>query len=74
MKDGVPVTQSANIIPVDYTSTSAVFSTTYTISNLDISDNGIYTCTVSNPIGNDSRNITVFIGKELNIFLFDAYE
>ena len=63
MKDGVPVTQSTNIIPVNHTPTSAVFSTTYTISNLNISDNGTYTCTVSNPIGSDSRNITVFTSK-----------
>ena len=59
MKDGVPVTQSTDITAVDYTSTSAVFSSSYTISNVSISDNGTYTCTVTNPIGSDNYTFTV---------------
>ena len=65
MKDGIPLSQSTNITTINHTLTSAVFSTTYTISNCDIGDNGTYTCTVSNPIGNHSKSITVIIGKEL---------
>ena len=60
MKDGVPITQSTSITAVNYTNTSAVFSTNYTINNFSTSDIGTYTCTVSNPIGSDSK---VVIGK-----------
>ena len=60
MKDGVPVSHSTSITAVNYTNTTAVFSTNYTISNFSTSDIGTYTCTVSNPIGNDSKTI---IGK-----------
>ena len=63
MKDGVPVTQSTDITAVDYTSTSAVFSSSYTISNVSISDSGTYTCTVTNPIGTDNHTFTVNICK-----------
>ena len=48
---------------MNYTNTSAVFSINYTISNVSISDNGTYTCTVSNPIGSDSTAISVVVGK-----------
>ena len=65
MKDGVPVTQSTDITAVDYTSTSAVFSSSYTISNVSISDNGTYTCTVTNPIGSDNDTFTVNVHRKL---------
>ena len=48
---------------MNYTNTSAVFSINYTISNVSISDNGTYTCTVSNPIGSDNATMSVFVGK-----------
>ena len=58
--------QSASIIAVDYTSTSAVFRADYSIYNVTISDSGTYTCTVTNPMGSDSATITVVvIGKLL---------
>ena len=57
MKDGVPISHSTSITAVNYTNTTAVFSTNYTISSFSISDNGTYTCTVSNPIGSDSKTI-----------------
>ena len=60
MKDGVPITHSTSITAMNYTNTIAVFSTNYTISNFTTSDIGTYTCTVSNPIGSDSR---IVIGK-----------
>ena len=63
MKDGVPITHSTSITAVNYTNTSAVFSTNYTISNLNIKDNGTYMCIVSNPIGSDDKTINVSIGK-----------
>ena len=56
-KDGVPLTRSTSITTVNYTNTIAIFSTNYTISNFSTSDIGAYTCTVSNPIGSDSRII-----------------
>ena len=70
MKDGVPVTQSTDIITVTYTNTMAVFSSSYTISNVIVSDNGTYTCTVTNPIGSDNNNFTINIRKLLYISLF----
>ena len=58
------VLQSTSITAVDYTSTSAVFRADYSIDNVTRSDNGTYTCTVTNPIGSDSATITVIvIGK-----------
>ena len=65
MKDGVPITPSPSVTTVTHTNTEAVFSTSYTISNVSISDNGTYTCTVTNPIGSDNHTITVNIRKLL---------
>ena len=67
MKDGdQTVLQSTSITAVDYTSTSAVFRADYVINNVTASDNGAYTCTVTNPIESDSATITVIvIGKLL---------
>ena len=67
MKDGVLVTQSTNITTLTYTSTTAVFSSSYTISNVSISDNGTYTCTVNNPIGTDNNSFTINIRKLLYV-------
>ena len=58
------VLQSTNITAVNYTSTSAVFRANYSIASVTISDNGTYTCNVTNPIGSDTATITVVvIGK-----------
>ena len=46
---------------MDYTSTSAVFRADYVIDNVTTSDNGTYTCTVTNPIGSDNATITVVV-------------
>ena len=70
MKDGFLVPQSNDITTVTYTNTTAVFSSSYTISNIDIIDNGIYTCTVTNPIGSDNYSFTVNIRKLLYICMF----
>ena len=62
-KDNDPtVLQSTSITAMDYTSTSAVFRTDYSIDSVTTSDSGTYTCTVTNPIGSDSTTITV-VGK-----------
>ena len=63
MKDGVLITQSTAIITVTHTSDIAVFRSEYTISRVTASDNGTYTCTVSNPFGNDSYSIDVIPGN-----------
>ena len=70
MKDGFLVPQSNDITTVTYTNTMAVFSSSYTISNIGIIDNGIYTCTVTNPIGSDNYTFTVNIRKLLYICMF----
>ena len=59
MKDGVSVAQSPNITTVHHNVTSAVFRTMYTINSAATSDSGTYTCTVTNPVGNDTHVITV---------------
>ena len=46
---------------MDHTSTSAVFHADYSIDYVTTSDNGTYTCTVTNPIGDDSATITVVV-------------
>ena len=65
MKDGVPVTQSTSITAVTYDDNSAVFNSDYTISNFSLTDNGTYTCTVTNPIGSDDYFFIVNIRKFL---------
>ena len=65
-KGNGPVVQSTSTTAVDYTIASAVFRADYSINNIATSDNGTYTCTVTNPIGSDSTTITVsVIGKLL---------
>ena len=58
------VLQSTSITAMDYTITSAVFRANYSIDNITTSNNGTYTCTITNPIGVNSTTITVVvIGK-----------
>ena len=65
MKDGVPVTQYITINELTYDDNNAVFSSNYTISNFSLTNNGTYTCTVTNPIGSDNYSIIVNIRKFL---------
>ena len=62
-KDDDPtVLNSTSITAVEHTNTSAVFRVDYRIDS--VINNGTYTCTVANPIGSDSANITIMaIGK-----------
>ena len=62
--------QSNDITTVTYTNTMAVFSSSYTISNIGIIDNGIYTCIVINPIGSDYYSFTVNIRKLLYVYMY----
>ena len=62
-KDSDPTElQSTSVTAVNYTNTNAVFCAEYTIDNVNANDSGTYTCTVINPIGSDSVNITVIVG------------
>ena len=67
MKDGVELQNNIVTTSVTYTSTVAVFQSTYSISNFSSSDTGTYTCTITNPIGTDSLNISLdtIIGKQV---------
>ena len=66
MKDDNPtVLQSTSINALNYTSTSAVFRADYSIDSVTASDNGTYTCTVTNPIGSDYSTITVIVNGKL---------
>ncbi|XP_065911374.1 roundabout homolog 1-like isoform X3 [Dysidea avara] len=60
-KDSGPIVQPTNITTVTHDSTSAVFRAGYSINNVSISDNGTYTCSVTNPIGSSSQTITVIV-------------
>jgi len=62
VKDSVPVNPSPSVTKVNHTNSSAVFRIDYTINGFSESDVGTYTCTVTNPIGSDSENITVILG------------
>jgi len=57
MKDGVPITQSTSTTLISYNQTSVVFRSDYTISRLNTSDSGTYTCIVTNNIGSDNQTI-----------------
>jgi len=46
-----------------FTSSSAVYRSTYTINNAQTYHTGTWTCTVSNLIGSDSASITLQVGK-----------
>ena len=61
MKDGTVLDPQPNIVTLAHDNTAANFQTNYTISNVITSDSGTYTCTVTNPIGSDSENITVVV-------------
>ena len=66
MDDDPTVLQSTSITAIEHTSTSAMFRADYRIDSATLSNNGTYTCTVTNPIGSDSANITIMvIGKYL---------
>jgi len=58
-KDNGPILQSTNITTVNHTNASAVFRADYSINNITTNDNGVYTCTVTNPIGSDNNTINV---------------
>ena len=50
---------STSITVLEHTGINAVFQANYTIDSVDLDNNGTYTCTVANPIGSDSANITI---------------
>ena len=63
-KDNDPTVLQSTFNKITYNASSAVFCADYSIAIVTTSDNGTYTCNVTNPIGNDSATITVVvIGK-----------
>ena len=58
-EDDTIMLESTSITAVNHTTNSAVFQADYTIDSVDFDNNGTYTCTVANPIGNDNSTITV---------------
>ena len=57
--DDSTVLESTSITAVNHDSTTAVFRANYRIDIVTEDNNGTYTCTVANPIGSDSANITI---------------
>ena len=60
-KDSGPIVQSTSITAVIHNVDYAVFRADYPIGRAATSDNGTYTCTVTNPIGTDNETITVIV-------------
>jgi len=60
-KDNGPMIQSTSITNVTHNNSNAVFRANYFINSTTASDNGTFTCTVTNPIGSDDKNITVIV-------------
>ena len=70
-KDRGPIVQSTSITTVEHTNDDAVFCANFSIDNINLDDSGIYTCTVTNPIGSDSETIAVtVIGKKVTCPVF----
>jgi len=71
MKDGIPLTHSTFISKAVHSRTSVVFHSFCFVNSLRLEDIGTYTCTVTNPIGSDSKDITValLLGKLLIKYL-----
>ena len=65
-KDNSPVLQSTTT-PVTYNDNSAVFRADYSIARVTTSDSGMYTCTVTNPIGIDTAIVQVVVASKLFI-------
>jgi len=65
MKDGNPAPLTPTLITVTHDNTNAEFRSDYIITNVTTSDNGTYTCTVTNPIGSDHKTITIFVARKL---------
>ena len=60
-KDAGPIAQSTSITAVTHTISNAVFRADYTITDVSLNDGGTYTCEVINPIGNDTKSITIIV-------------
>ena len=60
-KGSGPLVQSTSITAVTHNTDYAVFRADYSIGRATPNDDGLYTCTVTNPIGSDSETITITI-------------
>ena len=70
VKDGLIAPLSPSLTSIIHNTTTAIFITSYTIHNATTSDSGVYTCTVTNPIGSDSEtvNVTIVTGEYIITF------
>ena len=73
MKDGVAITTSTNITTISQTSTASIYRSDYMINSFSTNNIGTYTCSVKNPIGNDSHNISVFVNTSLTSEFVTVY-
>ena len=71
-KDNGPVLQSTTTT-VNYNVNSAVFRADYSIDNVTTSDNGTYTCNVTNAIGSDIATITVAVISKFLMHLHHSW-
>jgi len=65
MKDGIEVNPQPNVVLLAHDTADANFQANYIINDVTTSDNGAYTCTVTNPIGSDSQTINFIVHGEL---------
>ena len=63
------ILQSTSITAVEYNR----FRADYSIENVTTSDNGTYTCTATNNLGNDSAIITVYVISKFFYYYKDIY-
>ena len=61
MKDGSLASTNPTFVAVNHNTFNAEFRSNYIINSVTTSDNGTYTCTVTNPIGSDRETITVVV-------------
>ncbi|XP_065896332.1 mucin-2-like [Dysidea avara] len=61
MKNGTPAPLTPTLTTVTHDSTTAEFRSDYIINSVTTTDGGTYTCSIANPIGSDSLNVTVTI-------------
>jgi len=62
MKDGTSAPLTPTLTLIHHDNFTSIFRSNYIIgNNVATSDSGTYTCTVTNPIGSDSKTINVVV-------------
>ena len=72
--NGFQINQSTNITAITHTNNTAIFRSDYYIDAVTTDNGGVYICNVTNPIGSDSKAVTVNVagmfGTWLHITLY----